>query len=608
MSSSSSSLLSRQSGAVSLPHFCRRSYRKGRSAPRRRDDEASSSSSSSLLLGPAALGHVEDWEGRIRESEKAASSFGRSALRKKDGRNEENGPEDVYQEEEETKKSPAIFSHAPSDLPQRSRDGSRAVKSQKTFLLSKAEGDSSASFASRIPGDAFIEFTTETVARLWGGGQQERTEEEGRAFARARERRTDEERDGAEEDREEDEDSSAEDCARGRKARDNGRRRRNSTEEEEEGREEGGGGGSRRRRLPRLLFPAIDDAELPHLPLDTLDAQRLLYVLGRASVLAAAEAQDTRSGDPAEEEEGASCSSLGPKRRSADASQSRMHPPLGELLSLSRTETSEGSQSSCSIQSSFLETTEEKKTKESHSSATALVSSSGAETSPLLLADNLDFWISIYTRLGSLLPTLAPREFARAVQGLGYVRPRLLQLADRTLRRFREASETDAVDSRGDGRKRAPPADATADSSEGGRGLCDTSGSGEERRKGKADVRSSAGGEDFAEREEAMGAEGRKAEKAPAVSAGQARKFLEVDASLVVQLRRQVGLQATGFHGDCLSRVFYGMVRGQMEGDAQFLDFFTSEGNYCKRDEEPHYRRVWLVLVGSCPYASGLPL
>ncbi|CBZ55642.1 conserved hypothetical protein [Neospora caninum Liverpool] len=45
----------------------------------------------------------------------------------------------------------------------------------------------------------------------------------------------------------------------------------------------------------------------------------------------------------------------------------------------------------------------------------------------------------------------------------------------------------------------------------------------------------------------------------------------------ILRLRRQVGLRANAFHGECLSRIFYGMVKGHMENDAQFIDFLTSE-------------------------------
>lgn len=385
------------------------------------------------------------------------------------------------------------------------------------------------------------------------------------------------------------------DCSKnyGRRRMAKGKTARRGNFAGEEGQEKG--------QSRRLLFSPIDDADLRHLPFETLDAQRLLYVLGRASILVEAEVQDTKSGDSMEQ---VSCflSSPGDLKRAEDSdddlcSHTDTVPrcELPERAGLPAPECSGSPSASSTLPGGGGEEEQDKADETTSSSPFTSVSPRGRspETSRCsLLADDLYFWISIYSRLGILLPSLSPREFSRAVQGLGYVRPRLLQLAEKTLHCI--ASETGTESSRSGDTATSRETNNHGRKTAAGsltREVC----SDEDhvfhpaiRNRGKTKSRSpsvmSSTSDSHLLREE-IGIHRRKEEKGGVswVSVEQARKFLETDANLVVQLRRQVGLQATQFHGDCLSRVFYGMVRGQMEGDPQFLDFFTSEGKEMKR-------------------------
>ncbi|PHJ23964.1 asparagine-rich protein [Cystoisospora suis] len=599
----------------SLLYLSQRPYRRGRKNASRRQDEEPRWASSSLSSHQADQGSFENIEEtRTRDVRIDRSVFTYRELPEEDDRRkiqkEEATDEGIDQYKSGEEKFSNCGTNAPS-VPQRSSGSSSIKKINKVSSASDVERDFSASFpSSGIPGDAFVEFTTESVARLWGRDQPERRKEGGVPAGGSKGKLV--ERRGTEVEEEvgdKDEDSSKNYGRRRKRARGGTARRGDFAGEEEERQ---GKGQSR-----RLLFSPIDDADLRHLPFETLDAQRLLYVLGRASVLVEAEVQDAKSGDSME----MVSSSPGDSKRGED-DDLFSHTDTLPLSELSRREREGLPAPASSLDLPPFSTLprreeEEDKAKETISSSSTpftFVSPSGGnkETSRCsVLADDLDFWISIYMRLGNLLPSLSPREFSRAVQGLGYVRPRLIQLAEKTL--LCKASETGTQRSR-NGDTAAP----RETKNHGGTRVDSLTGavhSDEDHvshpaitngGKSRSPSVMSSTKDSHLLREE-VEIHRRKEEKAGVswVSVEHARKFLELDGNLVVQLRRHVGLQATQFHGDCLSRVFYGMVRGQMEGDPQFLDFFTSEvlERFEKKLRPWHVHKMFMVSLSS-PHVS----
>ncbi|PFH37590.1 hypothetical protein BESB_040480 [Besnoitia besnoiti] len=336
------------------------------------------------------------------------------------------------------------------------------------------------------------------------------------------------------------------------------------------------------------LFSPIPDDQLFSLSPNTLNAQELLYVLGRASLILRDGGEGRReteaggldvsgprapsyvpvaatvSSSPSSSAESAAETTQGPSVDarlsstswspswglfSPDASSSASSSPPYSARQLSRPGAREGeSLSSPDFAASGVQG--------------ALFSPRGFLAQTDFERAQLRLWTHLMERLTSLLPSLKPREFTRAVQTLGYARPVLLELA-------REATlslptRSPASDRQVTGHANPAAASRSVRSQSASRSFAFSACESMPRCEGGT----AAGGREGRTQRETRAHEERKRE---------AEVFLKADRYLVLQLRRQAGLRATAFHGECLARIFYGMTKGQMENNEQFLDFLTSE-------------------------------
>lgn len=158
----------------SLLYLSQRSYRRGRNAARRRKTEEPGGAFSSLSSHQADRGSSENIEETRTRDAVGRSSFTYRELPEEDNiRNLQEEEEAVDEGIDQYKPGEEKLSNCStnaSSLPQQSSGSSRTKKTNRLSPVSDSERDFSAPFpSSGIPGDAFVEFTTESVARLWGG-------------------------------------------------------------------------------------------------------------------------------------------------------------------------------------------------------------------------------------------------------------------------------------------------------------------------------------------------------------------------------------------------------------------------------------------------------
>nr|CEL70384.1 TPA: hypothetical protein BN1204_060670 [Neospora caninum Liverpool] len=507
----------------------------------------------------------------------------------------ENASSDQTQERTWESESVPSFSHL---TPESSSSASTSQR-QKNALFDL----SWPAVSSGIPGDAFVEFTTENVQAMTRRDARRENEENPEreelpagleAFGRTRGKRI----------AGEGEDATESFRGERHKKRERGRR----TPRIKVFSLSSAPKGKSRRTTPRehvlspslpssppaSLFAPIDDTQLFSLAPASLGFQELLYVLGRASLLLreqegrkerhmhVPELVDSPCYSPASAASAppvspsSSSSPLSSSTRSSfscdgdlDAGEDILRVRGGDELPLS---SSSSVSSSTALQLGSRERACAPDSCEQTAAEDLLGVGTHAESHRCFRRAQLVFWTKLLERLTSLLSSLKPREFTRAVQTLGYARPLLLQLATECQDPHTDshpAAKTTNTSGVQCHRKTRSDASRSSASSAAPSFPSFSSSLSSPSSLFPSLSRSEAGATPARRKEDAA------AKKAEDERVGDA--FLAVDRSLVVQLRRQVGLRANAFHGECLSRIFYGMVKGHMENDAQFIDFLTSE-------------------------------